>query len=100
MEVYVIDYDVLSIKEYPMGDVCDLDGFNSEMNQLFEEWFSDKLEARYALFEFVMLELDILPDYLRRKTDKIEQYYDVDTSIALDMLFNPESVSNVFQIEL
>jgi hypothetical protein len=52
MLVYVVDYDKLQIVTHDMGDVCDLAGFNSEMDSMFDEWFDDLIDAEYELQKF------------------------------------------------
>ena len=99
-EVYVVNVDELKVDEYPMGDICDLDGFNREMDETFGagEWTLNDEEARYNLFVIAMNWNGALPDKVSKQVDEVSQYWDIDTEMAMDMIFNPacgEKVSNL-----
>ena len=87
MNIYVIDYDTLDIKDYPFGDVADYTQFTSEMNSEFEEWFEQEIDAKDRLHEYIMEEVGKdLPDAYWDKMCQVMQYYDVSEPIAVEIL--------------
>ncbi len=56
MLIYTIDYDNLIIEEKEMGDVCNLEAFNREMDEVFDEWFDNIADAEATLKDYVNLD--------------------------------------------
>lgn len=51
MIIYLPNYDTDEVESKDVGDIGNLEAFNREMSELFDEWYSSEEECLQALRE-------------------------------------------------